>query len=77
MTAIPMELTVHLPNDANGLSGKSKMAASKLQNMYFSVNKQNETPKAIPIYNYTMKIVAMFYDQTGRNRKWKSQDCDL
>jgi len=37
----------------------------------------NEIPTAIPMFSgsiYQMKIVAMFNDQTGRNRKLKIQD---
>ena len=37
----------------------------------------NAVPTAIPTFsgfNYPMGVVAMLYDQTGRNWKWELQD---
>jgi len=47
--------------------------------MYASAYTQNsnEILSAIPMFSgsdYRMRIVAMLYDQTGRNLKWKVQD---
>jgi len=77
ITTIPIELSVKL-SDVTG-SAKSKMATSKLPKMYISASTQdiNEIPTAIPMFlgsNYQMRIVAMLYDQMGRNRKRKIQD---
>jgi len=59
-------------------SVKSKMAASQLPEMYISACTQdiNEIPTDMPMFfgsNYQIRIVAMLYDQTGRNRIWKNQ----
>ena len=62
------------PLDSGSL--KSKMAA---WNTYISgcIQDSNAIPTAISMFSgssYPMGVLAMLYDQTGRNREWKIQD---
>jgi len=49
-------------------SGKFKMAHSKLRHNCNGYTYVSE-------YNYQIRIIAMLYDQTGRNRKGKIAKC--
>jgi len=85
MTAIAMELPVNLPDATK--SGKSKTAASKLQiriSQFINkmVTKFQRQYTYVLGFSYPIElIVAMLYDQTGRNRKWSLEaailDCPL
>ena len=62
-------------------SGKTKMAASKLQRRIsqhvHKIATKFQRPPMFLESSYSINIVTLLYDQTGGNQKWKNQDGGL